>query len=107
MGLPQVNQGAIPWDGGTQRLTRLVGRTRSLELLLTGQIIDSQKALEIGLINEITNAGLGLSIALHLAKDIAQNVKRKALVIFESTTSDRKKGIVSFSKRTKPKFTCA
>jgi enoyl-CoA hydratase/carnithine racemase len=129
MGLPQVNQGAIPWDGGTQRLTRLVGRTRSLELLLTGQIIESQKALEIGLVNEITNDGSGLSTALHLAKDIAQKapiatqyVKEAIIQGAESTilqglrleadlncllhtTSDRRKGIASFSKRTTPKFT--
>lgn len=131
MGLPQVNQGVIPWDGGTQRLTRLVGRTRSLELLLTGQIIESQKALEIGLINEITNTGLGLSTALRLAKDIAQKAPIATQYVKEAitqgaessllhglrleadlnfllhTTSDRENGITSFSKRTKPKFTGA
>jgi len=131
MGLPQVTQGAMPWDGGTQRLTRLVGRTRSLELLLTGQIIESQKALELGLVNEIVNDGSGLSTALHLAKTIAQKapiatqyVKEAIIQGAESTilqglrleadlnfllhtTSDRKKGITSFSKRTIPKFTGA
>lgn len=52
-GQPEVNLGVIPGFGGTQRLTRLVGRTRAMELIFTGKIIDAQKAKEIGLVLEV------------------------------------------------------
>ncbi len=52
-GLPEVGLGVIPGFGGTQRLTRLVGRTRAKELIFTGKIIDSAKAKEIGLVLDV------------------------------------------------------
>ena len=55
-GQPEVNLGLIPGYGGTQRLPRLVGRGRALELLLTGDMIDAQRAYEIGLLNRIVEA---------------------------------------------------
>lgn len=52
-GQPEVNLGLIPGYGGTQRLPRLVGRGRGLELILTGDPIDAQEALRIGLVNHV------------------------------------------------------
>ncbi|HEY8174263.1 MAG TPA: enoyl-CoA hydratase-related protein [Gemmatimonadaceae bacterium] len=56
-GQPEVKLGAIPGYGGTQRLTRLVGRGRALQLLLTGEMIDAQEAYRIGLVNRVVPAG--------------------------------------------------
>ena len=54
-GQPEVNLGIIPGYGGTQRLTRLVGTGRAIEAILTGDLIDAEKALQIGLANHIFN----------------------------------------------------
>src|SRR6184192_2933259 len=56
-GQPEVKLGVIPGYGGTQRLTRLVGRGRALQLLLTGEIIDAAEAHRIGLVNRVVAAG--------------------------------------------------
>ncbi len=52
-GQPEVTIGIIPGYGGTQRLPRLVGKGRALQLILTGDMIDAQEAYRIGLVNEI------------------------------------------------------
>lgn len=56
-GQPEVKLGIIPGYGGTQRLTRLVGRGRALQLLLTGEMIDAAEALRIGLVNRVVGPG--------------------------------------------------
>jgi enoyl-CoA hydratase len=53
MGLPEVSLGVIPGYGGTQRLPRLVGRGRALEMIVTGGMIDAARAFEIGLVNHV------------------------------------------------------
>ncbi len=53
-GQPEVNLGLIPGYGGTQRLTQLIGKGRSLELLMTGNIIDAKSALQYGLVNHVS-----------------------------------------------------
>lgn len=53
-GQPEVNLGLIPGYGGTQRLTQLIGKGRAIELLITGATIDATKALQYGLVNEVT-----------------------------------------------------
>jgi enoyl-CoA hydratase len=55
-GQPEVKLGVLPGYGGTQRLPRLVGRGRALQLLLTGEMIDAQEALRIGLVNRVVPA---------------------------------------------------
>ena len=59
MGLPEVSLGVLPGTGGTQRLTRLVGKTRALELMATGELFDFERGREIGLVNQIYEAGTG------------------------------------------------
>ena len=56
-GQPEVKLGITPGYGGTQRLARLVGRGRALQLLLTGEMIDAAEALRIGLVNRVVPAG--------------------------------------------------
>ncbi|RMH65987.1 MAG: enoyl-CoA hydratase [Calditrichaeota bacterium] len=56
MGQPEVNLGLVPGYGGTQRLPRLVGEGRALELLLSGEMIDARRAYEIGLVNKVVAA---------------------------------------------------
>ncbi|MBI3183192.1 MAG: enoyl-CoA hydratase/isomerase family protein [Myxococcales bacterium] len=56
LGLPEVTLGVIPGFGGTQRLTRLVGRVRAKELIFTGEMVDAAKAKEIGLVLEVLPA---------------------------------------------------
>lgn len=56
LGLPEVNLGLIPGYGGTQRLARLVGPGRALELILTGEMIDATEAYRIGLVNHVAES---------------------------------------------------
>lgn len=58
-------------DGGTQRLPRIVGWRRAMELIVTGRVIDAAEALQIGLVNEVVPSGTALERALELAESIA------------------------------------
>jgi enoyl-CoA hydratase len=71
LGLPEVKLGVIPGYGGTQRLPRLVGRSAALKLLLTGEIINAQEALRIGLVDEVVPAPELMQRAESLARSIA------------------------------------
>ena len=59
MGLPEVSLGVLPGTGGTQRLTRLVGKSRAIELMATGELFDFEKGHELGLVNQIFEAETG------------------------------------------------
>jgi enoyl-CoA hydratase/carnithine racemase len=56
MGLPEVTLGVLPGTGGTQRLTRLVGKSKAIELMATGQLFDFERGLQLGLLNQILDA---------------------------------------------------
>jgi enoyl-CoA hydratase len=71
LGQPEVNLGLIPGYGGTQRLPRLVGRSRALDLLLRGHTIDAQEALRIGLVDRVVPAADLVSAAHDLATELA------------------------------------
>ena len=72
-GLPEVTRGIVPGAGGTQRLPRLVGPERALDLILTGRRIDAQEALRIGLVSRVVPFGELLDQARALANAIAEN----------------------------------
>jgi enoyl-CoA hydratase len=71
LGLPEVKLGLIPGAGGTQRLTRLVGPGRALELMLTGGEVDGRSALAIGLVHSVHDDGI-VSHALAYAAQLAR-----------------------------------
>lgn len=75
-GQPEVNLGLIPGYGGTQRLTQLVGKGKSMEMQMTGNLIDATEAHRLGLVNYVTDA----ESLLQKTKDILQTVHSKAPV---------------------------
>ena len=127
-GQPEINLGIIPGGGGTQRLTRLVGEGKAMELILTGAIIDAQTAFNLGLVNhvvpaeqletktmEIANRIAEKSpIALRLAKEAIKLASRSNLdeglrrevdlfaLCFSS--ADKDEGVKAFLEKRKPEF---
>ena len=71
MGLTEINLAIIPGGGGTQRLPRLVGRGKALEMILTGARIPADEALRIGLVERVVPTGEALKAAVELARAIA------------------------------------
>jgi enoyl-CoA hydratase len=70
LGLPEINIGILPGAGGTQRLARLIGEARALELLLRGRTVNPDEALALGMVHETTD-GPVLRRALHVAHELA------------------------------------
>ena len=70
-GQPEINLGIIPGFGGTQRLSRLVGRARAKELCMTGEMIDARQALELGLVAKVFPAEQLLEETLKVASQLA------------------------------------
>jgi enoyl-CoA hydratase len=71
-GQPEINIGVIPGAGGTQRLTRAVGKARAMELILTGRPFSAQEAFEMGLITRVVPPELTIEEAIQLAQTIAE-----------------------------------
>src|SRR5439155_1322250 len=71
-GQPEINLGIIPGGGGTQRLTRLVGEGKAMELILTGEMIDAQTAYRLGLVNIVVPAADLEAKTMELANRIAE-----------------------------------
>jgi enoyl-CoA hydratase len=72
LGFPERRWGVPLVDGGTQRLPRVVGLGRALDLILTGRIVDADEALSIGLVTEVVPAGRHLERALEIAEGLAR-----------------------------------
>ncbi|MDQ3810000.1 MAG: enoyl-CoA hydratase-related protein [Chloroflexota bacterium] len=71
IGLPEVNLGLLPGNGGTQRLQRLIGRTRALEMMVSGQQIGPARALELGIVDRVVPADQLLDQALDFVARLA------------------------------------
>lgn len=72
-GQPEINLGVIPGGGGSQRLTHAIGKSRSMELILTGRMINAQEAERWGLVSRVVGEGEGVVVkeATEMAKLIA------------------------------------
>lgn len=127
-GFPHIKKGLIPWDGGTQRLSRLVGKAKALEMILTGEMMDVPEALRLGLVNRIVPAGEVMRVAADMAQEMAsrgplalqyakeaihqgmdltlqQGLHLEAdLYFLLHTTRDRTEGIRAFQKKKAPQF---
>ena len=127
-GQPEINLGIIPGGGGTQRLTRLVGEGKAMEMILTGDIVDAKTAFTLGLVNmvvpaaaleaktmEIANRIAEKSpIALRMAKEAVKTASRANLdeglrrevdlfaLCFSS--EDKDEGVKAFLEKRKPNF---
>lgn len=130
-GQPEIGLGIIPGGGGTQRLLRLIGMTKTKELVYTGDIIDAQAALNIGLINKV----VPLDRLMDEAKELARRLLGKSRVVLALAkraintgantdlasgldteaqcfalcfgTKDQKEGMAAFLEKRKPVFTGA
>ncbi len=127
-GFPQISSGFIPWDGGTQRLTRLVGKGKALEMILLGETIDAHEALRIGLVNQLVPFGELMTTAMDMAQRMAakapialrfakeaiykgmdltleQGLRLEGdLYFLIQTTKDRTEGVKAFREKRKPNF---
>ena len=83
-GLPEVSLGIIPGYGGTQRLSRLVGLGRAVELVASGRTVDAPEALRIGLVQHVTSQAELMTNALALAEKIAGNAPLAVSAALES-----------------------
>lgn len=127
-GQPEINLGIIPGGGGTQRLTRLVGEGKAMEIILSGEMFDAQTALDLGLVNhvfspeELESKTLEMAnkiaekspIALQMAKEAVKLASRSNLdeglrreidlfaICF--STEDKEEGVAAFLERRKPVF---
>jgi enoyl-CoA hydratase/carnithine racemase len=125
---PQIIDGCIPADGGTQRLPRIIGRGKALELLMTGETLSAREAQEIGLVSRIVSPGNLAAETGKLAETIAakgpialrylkeailkgmdmtleQGLRLEAdLYFLLHTTSDRTEGIKSYLEKRKPEY---
>jgi enoyl-CoA hydratase len=126
LGLPEVQLGLIPGYGGTQRLPRLIGLGRALDLILTGRHVGAEEALSLGLVNRVTEDALAgarelaraclnnAPIALGLAKEavvrgldvtLPQGLEIEAdLFGMVTTTDDMKEGTAAFLEKRSPDF---
>jgi enoyl-CoA hydratase len=128
-GQPEIKIGTMPGAGGTQRLTRAIGKVRAMELVLTGKFISAEEALGFGLINRIVPAELLIAetlkfageiaklspVAVKLAKESVNNAFNSTLdegLIFERknfyltfASADQKEGMSAFIEKRTPVFT--
>ena len=127
-GQPEVKLGLLPGGGGTQRLPRLVGKGRALQLILSGEMISAQEAYRIGLVNEIVppsellpraeailrqivaNAPISVKFALEAANKGLETSQSEGLLLEASyfglcaATEDKREGTTAFLEKRAPQF---
>lgn len=119
LGLPDVKNGIIPGLGATTRLPRLIGLARTKAMIMTGEPITAQKALDIGLVNEVVSlpdledaadrllqrAPLALCAAKHLLNSEAGLDEVAAVQMRLMATADAREGVAAFFEKRRPHFT--
>ena len=127
-GQPEVALGLVPGGGGTQRLPRLVGKGRALQLILSGEMISAQEAYRIGLVNDVvpvadlipraeallkkiaSNAPIAVKFALEGVNKGLETSQSEGLLLEASyfglcaATEDKKEGTTAFLEKRAPKF---
>jgi enoyl-CoA hydratase/carnithine racemase len=127
-GQPEVKLGLVPGGGGTQRLPRLVGKGRALQLILSGEVINAAEAYRIGLVNEIVpatdlvtraeaiikqiaaNAPIAVKFALEVTNKGLETSQSEGLLLEASyfglcaATEDKKEGTSAFLEKRAPQF---
>lgn len=93
LGLPEVRIGVFPANGGTQRLPRLIGRGRALEMMLTGKPIDAAEAYRCGLVNHVVEPAVLLPFCRGLLDDILANAPVAVASILECVDAGEQCGI--------------
>ena len=128
-GQPEIKIGTIPGAGGTQRLTKAIGKAKAMELILTGRFLSAEEAHFYGLVNKVVPVEMYLQEAVALAKEIAvlspvavQLAKEAVNRSFEThldeglaferknfyltfASADQKEGMQAFVEKRKPNFT--
>ena len=104
LGQPEVNLGIIPGWGGTQRLPRLVGRGRALELMFTGDMITAAEAERIGLVNRVMPVAELKATVIKLAERLAANAPLALKAIIECVDEGYEHGIVRGLDAEREKF---
>lgn len=98
LGLPETSLGLIPGYGGTQRLTQLVGKGLAMEMILTADMIDAERALKIGLVNHVTESENLLEMAKKIAARIVMRSKNATSVAIEVVNSSLDNSVNGFQK---------
>jgi enoyl-CoA hydratase/carnithine racemase len=86
MGQPEIDRGIIPGWGGTQRLPRLVGKTKAFEMLLLGTRVNAAEALKIGLVTKLSQPGQLMNDAKEIAKTLAKKAPIAMEIILDAVT---------------------
>src|SRR5690606_22888219 len=127
IGLPESTLGLIPGYGGTQRLTRIVGRARAIELICSGEMVQANEAAELNIVSHVTEPGKEVEKAVEIIEKMTRYAHESVGKVFEATllhdkqpedgcryerkavaellqSKNAKEGMLAFMEKRKPEF---